>query len=146
MSDEFLVEVAGWERLGNPAHQIREAVFVHEQGVPADLEYDDMDGFCRHALIRSRGGEPLATGRLLPDGHIGRVAVMADWRAKGLGRQIMLALMQEAQRLGHRDVALNAQVSAVPFYLGLGFKEYGEVFMEAGIPHQAMKRALSSPE
>lgn len=138
MQANVVVEITDWEAAELHAKLIRETVFVREQGVPLELEMDGEDVACRHAIARTPDGTPVATGRLLPDGHIGRVAVLQEWRGKGLGREVMLALLVEARALGHAEVALNSQTSAVPFYLSLGFAPYGEGFMEAGIPHQAM--------
>lgn len=88
-------------------------------------------------------GEVVATGRLLPDGHIGRMAVAAAHRGAGLGGQVLLALMAEAVRLGMAEVCLNAQTHACAFYRRHGFVEDGEVFMEAGLPHISMRRSLA---
>lgn len=138
----LVIDVADWRAVGTAAVSIRDAVFVSEQGVPAELEHDGRDLDCRHVLVRTREGVPIATGRLLPDGHIGRVAVLPAWRGQGVGRDVMLALIGEASRRGHAEVLLNSQASAVPFYLGLGFSVYGAPFVEAGIPHQAMRFSL----
>lgn len=142
MNVELVTQVGDWGSLAAGARLIRESVFVREQGVPAALEYDGLDPECRHALVSTGAGEPIATGRLLPDGRIGRIAVAPAWRGRGVGRTVMLALINEAKHARHHEVVLNAQVSAVPFYLGLGFEPYGDGFVEAGIPHQAMRLVL----
>lgn len=120
--------------------QIRTEVFVIEQSVPEELEYDDRDELCHHVLALD-GDNPVATGRidLDHDGKIGRVAVLADQRGSGVGEQVMHALYRIARRAGLAQVRLNAQHSALPFYQALGYQSYGETFMEAGIPHQAMR-------
>src|SRR5918993_884561 len=110
---------------------IRETVFVKEQNVPIEEEWHALDG------------TPIGTGRLTPEHKIGRMAVLPEWRGKGVGDALLLALIGEAQQRGWREVALNAQVSAVDFYLRHGFVPYGERFWEAGIEHQAMRRALT---
>ena len=87
-------------------------------------------------------GKAIATGRLLPDGHIGRMAVLKSWRGRGIGAAVLNELVKAALNRGHGQVALSAQVHAVPFYRAHGFVPVGEEYLEAGIPHQAMKRAL----
>ena len=93
----------------------------------------------RHTLL---DGKPVGTGRLLPDGHIGRLASTASARGFGVGKMLMDALMTEARKAGMDHVALNAQTHAEPFYVALGFAREGEEFIEAGISHIAMSRAL----
>lgn len=137
-----LVEITDWARAEAQVMPVRIAVFVVEQGVPEDIERDEFDVVSRHAIARDAGGAVVATGRLLPDGHIGRMAVAAPLRAKGVGGAVLEALVAEAVRTGLAEVALNAQVHALAFYRRHGFAEYGDVFMEAGIPHRAMRRTL----
>ena len=120
---------------------IREAVFVAEQGVPAELEMDEFDADCLHALAYD-GAKAVGTGRLLPDGHIGRMAVLKEFRGKGVGGAVLASLIDAARRRGDRELALSAQVHALAFYRAHGFKPVGEVYQEAGIPHQAMTRTL----
>jgi predicted GNAT family N-acyltransferase len=131
-----------WSTLREPAAAVRRAVFVVEQGIPIELEWDDADERSVHALIRTAAGDPVATGRLLPDGHIGRMAVLAAYRRHGLGGQILEALVEEAARRGHHQVVLSAQVHALSFYQGHGFIARGEPYDEVGIPHQEMVRVL----
>lgn len=135
------IEVLAWEQARAHAAPIRFAVFVEEQGVPRDIELDDLDVRCLHALC-FEGSSPVGTGRLLPDGHIGRMAVLRRWRGRGIGSRILNALIDEARRRGHRQVALSAQVHALSFYRAHGFVEEGAEYLEAGIRHQAMRRAL----
>ena len=136
------VEIADWAKAELQVMPVRMAVFVVEQGVPEDIERDVFDAVSRHAIARDAGGAVVATGRLLPDGHIGRMAVAAPLRAKGVGGAVLEALVAEAVRTGLAEVALNAQLHALAFYRRHGFAEYGDVFMEAGIPHRAMRRTL----
>lgn len=136
------LELTDWVAARPLALPLRMTVFVTEQGVPVDTEVDEFDPLSRHVVLRAESGEVVATGRLLPDGHIGRVAVKRDQRSRGLGRRVMLALMAEARERGTARVCLHAQVDALGFYRHLGFKEEGEVFMEAGIPHCAMTLTL----
>lgn len=139
---EYALTPGPWQALGTEAGRIREQVFVMEQGVPPDLEYDGIDPHCTHALAVDAKGQAIGTGRLLPDGHIGRMAVLPPWRDQGVGGALLETLMHEA-RVRHMDrVMLNAQQAAVGFYQRFGFTEVGETFMEAGIPHQAMVRPI----
>ena len=123
------------------AAPIRFAVFVEEQGVPIDIELDGQDVLSVHALVFDED-KPVATGRLLPDGHIGRMAVLKDWRRRGIGALMLQSLMQRAKERGYTEVALSAQVQAVPFYRAHGFEAEGEEYLEAGIKHLTMKRRL----
>lgn len=136
------IEITDWARAEAQVMPVRMAVFVVEQGVPEDIERDAFDAVSRHAIARDEAGAVVATGRLLPDGHIGRMAVAASLRGKGVGGVVLEALVAEAARTGLAKVALNAQVHALAFYRRHGFVEYGDVFMEAGIPHRAMRRTL----
>lgn len=132
-----------WDTLREGARKVRYEVFVVEQKVPIELEWDDMDAQCVHALMSDESGTPLATGRLLPDGHIGRMAVLEKARGAGLGGRILEALIAAARERGDSAVMLNAQTHAEPFYARFGFERDGEAFMEAGIPHIAMRRHLA---
>jgi predicted GNAT family N-acyltransferase len=135
------IEILRWECARIHAAPIRFKVFVEEQGVPPDIELDDLDEASIHALAFIEA-EAIATGRLLPDGHIGRMAVLKEWRGRGIGSRILGALVEEARRRGDREVALSAQVHAVPFYRAHGFVEEGAEYLEAGIRHQTMRKAL----
>jgi predicted GNAT family N-acyltransferase len=135
------IELMSWERARDLASPIRFEVFVREQRVPADIELDDQDAVSLHA-IGLVAEEAVATGRLLPDGHIGRMAVLKQWRGRGIGGAILARLIDAARRRGDREVALSAQVHAVGFYRAHGFRPVGEAYREAGIDHQAMVRTL----
>lgn len=139
---EVRIELGAWDELAQEATPIRHAVFVQEQGVPVDIELDEWDPLSLHAIARDGDGRAIGTGRLLPDGHIGRMAVLRTARGSGAGTAILLALMDAARERGHREVVLNAQTHAASFYRRLGFVEEGDVFDDAGIPHIAMRRAL----
>jgi YbgC/YbaW family acyl-CoA thioester hydrolase len=140
------VEVGGWDALGEGASALRRAVFIEEQNIPKELEWDAHDPVVPHAVARNRLGQVIATGRLLPaeDGisHIGRVAVHRNLRSGGHGAAVMKALEDAAQARGDRVVALNAQRSAERFYARLGYLPHGDGFEEAGIPHIEMRRTL----
>ncbi|MDP3511799.1 MAG: GNAT family N-acetyltransferase [Sulfuritalea sp.] len=139
---EFGVEAGSWNDLGEQARQIRETVFVDEQRVPRDLDMDEHDAASRHVVAHDAEGGAIGTGRLLPDGHIGRMAVLAGWRGKGVGRALLERLLEEAARLDQRRLALHAQTRACGFYRRFGFVEEEPEFMEAGIPHRTMVRSL----
>lgn len=140
------VRVGAWDTLGREAGAIRKQVFVDEQGIPAELEWDAADAVCLHAVAYNRFGLPLATGRLLEHepgvSKIGRMAVVATLRGSRVGRAVLDALMQAARERGDRQVLLHAQTSAAPFYRRAGFEPQGAEFEEAGIPHLAMVKAL----
>jgi len=137
------IELLDWIRAREDASRIRLAVFVVEQRVPAELEMDARDADCLHALAFD-DGRAVGTGRLLPDGHIGRMAVLKEARSRGVGGAILERLVEEARRRGMARVALSAQTHALGFYRRHGFSAVGPVFDEAGIPHQEMRRALNS--
>ena len=131
-----------WEEARGLASPIRFEVFVREQRVPQEIELDEHDAVSIHA-VAFNGEEAVATGRLLPDGHIGRMAVRKRWRGRGIGTAILEALVEAARQRGDREVVLSAQVHAVGFYRAHGFHCVGEVYQEAGIAHQAMVRSLA---
>lgn len=132
------VVLGEWAMQRNAAQPVRHEVFVIEQKVPLEMEWDDMDPLCLHAVAYD-GDRAVATGRLLPDGHIGRMAVLGPMRGQGIGSAILSALMAQARKRGDKAVVLNAQTHAAPFYLRHGFVREGEEFMEAGIPHVRMR-------
>jgi len=132
------ITVAPWAQQREAASALRHQVFVVEQGVPEALELDDMDAVSLHAVAYV-GGEALATGRLLPNGHIGRMAVRRDARGAGMGSAVLRALMERARQRGDREVVLNAQLTAQDFYARHGFEPEGDIFMDAGIEHIAMR-------
>jgi predicted GNAT family N-acyltransferase len=141
MPDNFRIERALWSVNRTELVGVRRTVFIEEQGVSEAIELDALDVQSHHVIGRI-DGQAVATGRLLPDGHIGRVAVLSRCRGQGMGTLIMGALMQWAGELGMREVALSSQTHAVPFYEKLGFLPVGPEFIEADIPHQAMTRQL----
>ncbi|MCU6433428.1 GNAT family N-acetyltransferase [Undibacterium sp. Jales W-56] len=132
------VTLGSWAELQKDAQAIRYDVFVIEQNIPAELEWDEMDAQCLHAVAYDATGAALGTGRLLPDGHIGRMAVRKSARGLGVGAAILQSLMQQARQRGDQAVKLNAQISAEPFYSANGYSRDGDVFEEAGIPHISM--------
>lgn len=136
------VRCVEWSQAEADLRVIRHTVFVVEQRVPEDLEWDDMDARSTHALATDDGGAPIGCGRLLPTGYVGRMAVLAPWRNRGVGAALLIALVDLARERGHARVTLNAQVTAAPFYARHGFVATGEQFDEAGIDHRVMVRAF----
>ena len=136
------VELMTWEQAQPVAGPLRFAIFVGEQNVPAGIELDDKDASCVHAVAFDIDNKPIGTGRLLPDGHIGRMAVVKDWRRRGIGAEILEALMAEARKRGHTEAILEAQLQAAEFYRGFGFVAEGKVYEDAGILHQQMRKKL----
>jgi len=130
-----------WEDARREAAPIRFVVFVDEQKVPAEIELDEHDATCVHVIARE-GGRAVGTGRLLPDAHIGRMAVLREARGRGVGAAMLKVLMEVARARGDTEVALSAQTHAVDFYRKYGFAEEGPAYMDAGIPHQSMRCRL----
>lgn len=142
MSEFRIAEVSFAE--AEPAlHAVREQVFVQEQKVPLELEWDGLDAEALHVLAEDPEGRPIGTGRMLADGHIGRVAVLPAWRGRGVGRALVAALLELARRRGLHRVRLAAQTGAIGFYETLGFVAHGPEFIDAGIPHRHMERQVT---
>ena len=142
----FRVEPADYAVDFADLRAVREPVFVVEQQVPIEEEWDELDPQCRHVIARDEANRPIGTGRLTPERKIGRMAVLAEWRGKGVGDALMEALMDEARALGWPEISLNSQTHAMPFYARHGFEAFGDEFMEAGIPHRKMRKALGAPD
>ena len=140
------VETGDWRRLGVDAARIRAEVFVDEQNIPADMEWDAADATAVHAVAWNRLGQPLATGRLLKPqagvARIGRMAVLQPVRGCGVGQSVLHALLEAAAARGDRQVLLHAQRDAENFYRRQGFRARGDAFDEAGIPHIEMFAGL----
>jgi predicted GNAT family N-acyltransferase len=134
------VELMSWEKAQPVAGPLRFAIFVGEQNVPAGFEIDELDPNCVHAIAYDAEGKAIGTGRLIPDGRIGRMAVVKEWRRMGVGAAILEALMDEARKRGHAEVTLSAQLQAAEFYRGFGFVAEGKVYKDAGILHQTMRK------
>lgn len=142
-STEFTIEIADYRSDLDALRAVREPVFVIEQQVPLELEWDELDPASRHVLARDRSGRPIGTGRLTPERKVGRMAVLAEWRGRGVGEALLTTLVDLARELGYEALSLHAQVGAIEFYRRSGFEPYGERFMEAGIEHQSMRRTLT---
>lgn len=140
---ELELRLADWNRDRDTLRALREQVFIIEQQVPRDIEWDGHDEDAVHVL-GSLGGVPIACGRLLPEGKIGRMAVLAQHRGHGYGAAVLQALVDAASEQGLSEVYLHAQQHAADFYRRAGFAPEGEPFTEAGIDHIAMRRRLQS--
>lgn len=132
------MRLANWRDDAAALQSIRRRVFIEEQAVPEALEWDEHDAGCVHALALAPDGTPVGTGRLLADGHVGRMAVLASWRGQGVGSALLGCLVEAARARGTTSIRLNAQVRAIPFYERHGFRATGPVFDDAGIPHRLM--------
>jgi predicted GNAT family N-acyltransferase len=135
---DYRIADGDWAQLAPEAMAVREKVFIREQGVPAAIERDTNDAVCRHVLAFDATGHPIGTGRLLPDGHIGRLAVLKEWRGRGVGAALFERLLELARTAGLQRLELNAQTHAAGFYERYGFRKEGTEFFEAGLPHIAM--------
>lgn len=144
IESSFHVEVCSWANTTDrdALQAVRETVFVLEQHVPPDLERDDDDARSVHVLARAMEGTPIGTGRITPDGRIGRMAVLHDWRGRGIGAALLTTLLDQARMHRLASVSLHAQHDAIPFYMRHGFKSEGVEFEEAGISHIVMRRVL----
>jgi predicted GNAT family N-acyltransferase len=134
----FTVRVADWQTDNSAVRSIRETVFIQEQHVPVDLEWDQFDESCLHLLALDATNRPIGTARLLQDGHIGRMAVLKEWRGLGVGTALLKHLLSEAKTRGLAIAIVNAQTYAVDFYARFGFQSKGDEFLDAGIPHVRM--------
>jgi predicted GNAT family N-acyltransferase len=142
---DFAVRIADWSHDLPALRSVRTHVFIEEQKVPEELEWDEIDSQCLHALALA-DGEPVGTGRLTPDGHIGRMAVLREWRDRGVGSRLLETLIEAARDRGDRACRLNAQTYVMGFYARYGFRPEGEEFMEAGIPHRGMVLHFDAPQ
>jgi len=134
-----------WESHQSALRAIRQQVFVFEQNIPEELEFDGDDLIATHYLVLNSAGQHLGCARLLASGMIGRVAVLSEARGTGLGKALVEACVTGAQELGIDRVFLHAQTAAERFYHKLEFRRTGTEFVEAGIPHIGMERALPIP-
>lgn len=136
------IEIGDWSALQPSAQAVRTAVFVQEQGIAAEDEWDANDATALHAVLFDLDGQPLGNARLLRPSEqvakVGRMAVLPEVRGHGFGARLLQALLREARRLGHKEIRLNAQRSAEGFYAAQGFSVVGEPFDEVGIPHVEM--------
>ena len=143
MSDALEIHIVDWHEQRNALQAIRKSVFIDEQHVPKDLEWDGRDTECTQFLA-SINSTPVATARLTPEGQIGRMAVLKDFRSKGIGSQLLAAVIEQAKHAGYKQVFLHAQVNVIEFYQQHGFIAEGDIFIDAGIEHRSMKLALDN--
>lgn len=140
---KFHIEAVSWASHQQALQAIRTTVFIEEQKVPVELEWDEHDRSAYHVVAVTNNGDYVGTARLLENGHIGRMAVLKTHREQGIASAMLHCLLVEAKTRGLEQVFLYAQISAVGFYQKQGFSAYGEQFIDAGIPHIPMKHALS---
>jgi predicted GNAT family N-acyltransferase len=140
------IEIGEWSLMQNAAQAVRTNVFVHEQGIAPEDEWDEADATALHAVLFDLNGQPLGNARLLQPttnmAKVGRMAVLSDERGHGYGARLLQALLLEARRRGNKEVRLSAQRSAEGFYSIHGFSVCGEPFDEVGIPHVEMRLSL----
>lgn len=134
----YQIRMVRWQDEASVLRIIRTAVFIHEQQIPEDLEWDEFDLISMHVLALNSDEQPIGTARLLPDGHIGRMAVLKEWRGKGLGTAMLLRILEELRNQHMQKAILNAQTTAIKFYEKFGFQVSGKEFTEAEIPHVKM--------
>jgi predicted GNAT family N-acyltransferase len=134
-----------WSSHSAQLRSVREIVFIQEQQVPQDLEWDGEDESAHHFLAINEAGQAIGCARLLASGQIGRMAVLAEFRGSGIGTRLLEVAVEQAKQMGLRRVYLHAQTHAEPFYRKGGFLPVGDAFMEAGIPHQSMELELPIP-
>lgn len=137
------IQVVYWQQHRTTLLDIRHQVFVHEQGVPLELEEDDQDATATH-LLASIDGEPAGCARLLSDGHFGRVAVLSRYRNQGTGARLLEAISEQARHLGITSLHAGMQCNAAGFYLRHGFVASPGIFLDAGIPHVHIHRQLTT--
>ncbi len=141
--DDFHVESANWDSDGDTLRAIREQVFVVEQRVPIEEEVDALDPLSRHVVARAADGTAIGTARLTPKHTIGRMAVLRDWRGRGVGDALLRTLVEQARALGWPEVELHAQTHAIAFYEKAGFVAEGDDYLDCDIPHRVMRLALT---
>jgi predicted GNAT family N-acyltransferase len=139
---EAVIEIRRFSEARAAIETIRRRVFIEEQQVPEELEWDGLDDTATHLLARVEG-QPVATARLLDNGHVGRMAVLPPWRGRGIGAALLERLIALGRERGLQRMFLNAQITAMPFYARAGFIVEGEAFMDAGIPHKRMVLELN---
>lgn len=143
MDYSFTLHTLVWRDGEMLLREVREAVFMREQGVSAELEWDGLDESCLHVLAINKNGCAVASGRITPQGKIGRMAVLPEWRGKQVGSAVLEELLNVARSRKLAHVELAAQTQVTGFYVRHGFVTVGEVFMDAGIPHIMMRLSVT---
>ncbi|MGA8279221.1 MAG: GNAT family N-acetyltransferase [Rhodanobacteraceae bacterium] len=144
--DEYRIECASWDADRSAIRAVREQVFIVEQGVLQSDEWDTQDERSRHVLALDSEGHAVGTARLTPDRCVGRMAVLSQWRGRGIGSAMLRVLLEQARALGYRIIEMHAQTHALSFYERFGFTPIGDEFLECNIPHQSMRLTLAEPE
>jgi predicted GNAT family N-acyltransferase len=143
---EFSIDCASWDTDSVAIRSVREAVFIIEQRVPENEEWDALDARSRHVLARDAAGRAIGTGRLTPEHRIGRMAVLDEWRGRGVGAALIGVLLEQARGLGYPAIDIHAQRHAIGFYEQFGFRVSGAEFSECDIPHRPMRLDFPPPE
>lgn len=139
MKDNFEIKSVTWQTHAAPLKMVRAEVFIQEQQVPVELEWDGMDETARHLLALNDDGEAIGCARLTGDGSIGRMAVLKAWRGMGVGRALLVKAVSLYRQQGQQNITLSAQVHAIPFYEQCGFEVCSEQYLDANIPHVDMR-------
>lgn len=142
---DYEISVASWSIDADDLKTIRTSVFIEEQNVPVELEWDGLDPNCTHFIVRS-DSKAIATARLKSDGQIGRMAVLKPYRNLGVGSRLLTEVLNYAKGAGFNSIYLHAQIQVIGFYQKFDFTTEGEEFMDAGIPHRAMVKKIYSKE
>lgn len=146
MKDNFVIMEVSWQTHASPLKAVREEVFIKEQHVPVELEWDGLDEAARHLLAMNNMGEAIGCARLPGDGSIGRMAVLKPWRGTGVGTALLKRAIALCRSQGERLIGLSAQMHAIPFYEKAGFKVSSAPYLDAGILHVDMRFDLSGTE
>ena len=137
--NDFAITIVNWSDKQTELTSVRRAVFIEEQNVPESIELDGKDPDCFHVLASDKKGHPTGTARMDDKGKIGRMAVLQNYRRRGIGRKMIQALMDYGRKNAITDFHLSAQITAIGFYRKMGFEPFGQEFFEAGIKHINMK-------
>ncbi|MDP1660098.1 MAG: GNAT family N-acetyltransferase [Methylotenera sp.] len=141
--NQVIITQVTWHQAEHHLREIRTKVFIDEQHVPIDLEWDNLDETAQHLLVMNHSNEPIACARLLADGSIGRMAVLKAWRGLGVGTALLKAAIASHQQQDILGITLSAQAHAIPFYKKAGFEVISESYLDAGILHVDMRFFLS---
>ena len=144
MDTGFQLVQGSWQQYQRELGAVRRVVFIEEQQVPEELEWDEFDEGCQHVLVIDPANRPVGAGRIKSDGHIGRMAVLKDCRGQGIGSAILAVMLEYAEQQHYPHVFLHAQLTAIPFYEKHGFMVCSARFLDAGIPHKIMSRVVGS--
>ena len=139
LSDNYIIQAVSWQTHAIQLKAVREQVFVQEQQVPLELEWDGLDEAAQHLLALNNTGEAIGCARLLGDGSIGRMAVLKPWRGLGVGSALLNKAVAVYRQQNMQNVTLSAQIHAVPFYEKAGFEVCGKPYLDANILHVDMR-------